>query len=144
MTENPTIGGRAWPSFKLVEERHEAIVSLWGNSTLGLLTYWWLANKAQSGRGSITTSQLEKLPVLDPRALSAGQLKKAAKFYQAIKEDKMKAAFEADEDAVRKKIDRFVLESLLSVGSDIEQIMDMMDGLRSKLVLEPSFSGGKE
>lgn len=144
MTENPTIGGRAWPTFKSVEERHESIISLWGNSTLGLLTYWWLANKAQSGRGSITTSQIEKFSVLDPRALSANQLKKTAKFYRNMKEDKMKAAFEADEDAVRKKIDRFVLENLLSVGLEIEQIMDVMDGLRSKLVLEPSFSGGKE
>ena len=95
-------------------------------------------------RRRLTTSQIEKFSVLDPRALSANQLKKTAKFYRDMKEDKMKAAFEADEDAVREKIDWFVLENLLHVGSDIKQIMDMMDGLRKKLVLEPSFNGGKE
>ena len=59
LTPDPSLGGRAWPTFKMADESHEIVASLWANSTFGLLTYWWSANKAQDGRGSITTTQIQ-------------------------------------------------------------------------------------
>lgn len=51
LTAEPSIGGRAWPTFKMKDPAHDIIASLWCNSTLGLLSYWWMANKSQDGRG---------------------------------------------------------------------------------------------
>ncbi len=50
LTSEPSIGGRAWPTFKMKDSVHDIIASLWCNSTLGLLSYWWTANNGKRSR----------------------------------------------------------------------------------------------
>ena len=63
-TGSPSIGGRAWPNVLFDNSRFDYVFSLWMNSTLGLLSYWWHANRQQSGRGTTTISAIGVSPHL--------------------------------------------------------------------------------
>lgn len=144
LTPEPSLGGRAWPTFKMTNAAYDIVASLWANSTLGLLTYWWSANKAQDGRGSVTTTQIPKFYILDPRKLTAATLKKADNFYSLIKAKPLLAAHQLATDPVRAQIDEFVLKELLKVEAvNLASFFGMMATLRMKLGSEPSFNGGK-
>jgi len=88
----------------MADEAHEIIASLWANSTFGLLTYWWSANKAQDGRGSITTTPIPKFFILEPRKLSAPTRKKADSFYSLIKAKPLLPAHQLGHDAGAQKL----------------------------------------
>jgi hypothetical protein len=62
-TKAPTIGGRAWLSIKCKTIAEELGLVLWGNTTLGILLYWWHCNKQQAGRGSVAKLLLSSLSV---------------------------------------------------------------------------------
>jgi hypothetical protein len=144
LTPAPSLGGRAWPTFKMADELHEVVASLWANSTFGLLTYWWSANKAQDGRGSITTTQIPKFYILDPRKLSTAMLKNSDIFYSLTKAKSLLPAHQLANDPVRAEIDTFVLKELLKIDApSLTAILEMMANLREKLGSEPSFNGGK-
>jgi hypothetical protein len=122
---------------------HDIIASLWGNSTFGLLTYWWSANKAQEGRGSITTTQIPNFSILDPRHLGSSKEKKARTFFDSVKSQALNSAHQLAKDAVRIEIDEFILRELLDVGANLKDMAGMLAVVRKKLGLEPSFNGGK-
>ena len=69
-TEQPCIGGRAWPSVIFEKPEHEYAFALWCNSTLGILMHWWVSNKTQSGRGTTTVTSIPNIPTLDVRTLT--------------------------------------------------------------------------
>jgi hypothetical protein len=142
MTQVESIGGRAWPTFIIKDPKYEIIASLWCNCTLGILIYWWTANKSQDGRGSITTTQMAKLSVLDPRKLTQSQIGEAKVFFESIKHKALRPAHEIKVDAVRAELDDFVLEKLINVP-DLHAFKKHMEVLRAKLSDEPSFNGGK-
>jgi hypothetical protein len=128
----------------MADAAHEIIASLWANSTFGLLTYWWSANKAQNGRGSITTTQIPKFFILDPRKLAALTRKKADSFYSLIKAKPLLPAHKLANEAVRTEIDTFVLNELLKIdAANLMAVIVMMATLRAKLGSEPSLNGGK-
>ena len=142
ITSEECMGGRAWPTFKMKVIDHDIIASLWYNSTLGLLSYWWGANKSQDGRGSITTTQMPKLSVLDPRKLEPLQIEEAKTFFDANKYVTMLPAHQIGVDTARANLDLFVLNKLLRV-SNLQGNLKAMAVLRRKLGDEPSFNGGK-
>ena len=80
-TERKTCGGPACLCLQLPSKEHEKALVLWGNTSMGLLLYWWHANKQQSGQGSIGKSALESLPVLHVSALDDDQLTEAVKLF---------------------------------------------------------------
>lgn len=143
LTKEESIGGRAWPSFKMKKADHDIIASLWWNSTLGILSYWWGANKSQDGRGSITTTQMPKLVMLDPRKLTADQMKAAKAFFQKNKGSSFLVAHQIATDATRASLDEFVLRELLKVPN-LSTAITRLATVRKKLGDEPSFNGGKD
>ncbi len=80
-----TIGGMAWPSIILSNAEQEKTLTLWGNSTFGLLLHWWHVNKQQSGRGRSGVSALTSLPVLDVTKLSKDALSRAVAIFDDMK-----------------------------------------------------------
>ena len=74
-TENQVMGGRSWPSVKFETRDQEIAYTLWGNSTLGLLLYWWHSSRQQAGRGSMPITAIRTMPTLDVTSLSDAQLK---------------------------------------------------------------------
>ncbi len=142
ITSDESIGGRAWPTFKMTDADYDIIASLWYNSTLGILSYWWSANKSQDGRGSITTTQMPKLTLLDPRKLKPAQISEAKKFFNSNKAKALLPAHRIATDAIRAELDEFVLRELLE-ASNMPTTMERLAVLRRKLGEEPSFNGGK-
>ena len=89
-TERESIGGRAWPTVKFEDRRFDLVLSIWSNSTLGLLMHWWHSNRQYAGRGTTTSRAAESLPVLDFRALSDEQLVMAEMIFDEFRDKELK------------------------------------------------------
>ena len=140
ITERESIGGRAWPNVTFTDARFDTAFALWCNSTLGLLLYWWHANKQQPGRGITTIRAVESLPVLDVRALSDAQLHTAHTIFDDFQHLDLQPAYLADADANRALLDRHVLCDLLGFDA---ATYDAVRRLAAKWCAEPSVHGGK-
>ena len=139
-TEQPTIGGVAWPNVIFPDSQFDYGFALWSNSTLGLLLYWWHSNRQQSGRGRTTIRASESLPVLDFRTLSDHQLGIAQEIFEEFRDKELQPAYLADADPNRALLDRRVVCDLL--GFD-ESIYQGVRRLAAKWCAEPSVHGGK-
>ena len=115
--------------------------SIWMNSTLGLLLFWWHGNRQQPGRARITITSARTLPVLDFRALSEEQIKQAKTIFNEFKDKSFRPAYRADVDETRRELDKAVLCDWL--GFD-ESIWKAVRGLARKWCAEPSVHGGKQ
>ena len=112
-TDRAAIGGRVWPNVLFDDLRFDYAFSTWGNSTLGLLSYWWHSNRQQSSKAGITIRVAETLPVLDFRALSDEQLATAERIFDEFRELDLMPAYLADADPNRALLDRRVVCDLL-------------------------------
>ena len=141
ITEVPTVGGRAWPNVKFVDTRFDPAFSVWGNTTLGLLSFWWHANRQQSGRGSMSINTAKSLPTLDLRTLTDSQLAKAEEIFDEFRDKELHPAYLADADPNRALLDRRVIRDLL--GFDEDTYLGVRR-LAAKWCAEPSVHGGKK
>ena len=142
-TEFPVIGGQAWPTISLRDETHEPAFALWANSTLGLLSYWWLSNKRQRSRGNIGVSLMPMVPVLDTRALDAQQHAAAARIFDDLKGRRFLPFDQIDEDPARHELDRRLVVDVLGLDESLVAPGGTIDLLRRKLAAEPQIHGGK-
>ena len=94
-TENQTIGGRAWPNVQFDSRAREIAYSLWGNSTLGLLLYWWHSSRQQAGRGSMPVTAIRTMPTLDVTQLTSDQLTIAEQIFDDMRDYEFLPANEA-------------------------------------------------
>jgi hypothetical protein len=143
-TPRKAMGGRAWLSISLETAAKEKALVLWGNSTLGMLMYWWRANKQQSGRGSIAVGALKALPVLNVNELSAKQLAKAVEIFDRMQTRRLLPLNEIDRDENRHEIDRLLAVDVLGLAPWIIEPDGPLDLLRRKLAIEPSVHGAKK
>ena len=139
-TDYECIGGVAWPNVKFPDDRFDYAFTVWGNSTLGLLLFWWHSNLQQGGRGRITVSSAESLPVLDFRTLTDEQLATAKSIFDEFRDKELKPAYLADADPNRALLDRRVVCELL--GFD-DGVYEGVRRLAAKWCAEPSVHGGK-
>ena len=143
VTERPTIGGQAWPTVSMHDEAHEHAFTLWCNSTLGLVMYWWLANKRQNGRGNVSISKIPSVPALDTRALTGEQHAVAARIFDDLKSRRFLPFDQIDEDPARHELDRRLLVDVLGLDESLVAPGGTIDLLRRKLAAEPQIHGGK-
>ena len=139
-TDQPSIGGRAWPNVILDDKKLEKAFAVWANGTLGLLSFWWNSNRQVAGRGTTSVSALESLPVLDFRALSEDQLIMAELIFDEFRDKELQPAYLADADPNRALLDRRVVCDLL--GFD-KKTYEGVRRLAAKWCAEPSVHGGK-
>lgn len=139
-TPGPALGGRAWPAFHPTDANWEDVILVWLNSTLGLISMWWEGNRQQSGRASLTVSQLPDLTVLDPRRFSDAQLSQVSAFATQFRKREFRPANEAYRDPARRAVDEFILSELLNLPAPT---LGLVDILREKWCAEPSVHGGK-
>ena len=139
-TQQNSIGGRAWPNVFFPNDQYDYAFTIWGNSTLGLLSYWWHANRQVAGRGGITVTSAETLPVLDLRALSDEQLATAERIFDQFRELDLKPAYLADADANRALLDKRVVCDLLGFSEEVYRGVRLV---AAKWCAEPSVHGGK-
>ncbi|MCM8557672.1 hypothetical protein [Sphingomicrobium sediminis] len=137
------IGGRAWLSIKVGDEKREKVLALWGNTSVGSLMYWWHANKQQAGRGSIGKNALEDLPVLDLTSLSDKQLDKAAEVFKNFQSKELQPLHEIANDQVRAALDEAFFTEVFGWPAALFVANGPMDLLRQKMGDEPSIHGGR-
>ena len=140
-TERASIGGTAWPNVKFDDKRFDYAFTVWGNCTLGLLCFWWHSNRQMAGRGRITITSAESLPVLDFRCLKNEQLLTAETIFEEFRDKDLLPAYLADVDPNRALLDRRVVCDLLGFGEDIYEAVRR---LSAKWCAEPSVHGGKK
>ncbi len=140
-TDKESIGGRVWPNVIFSDSRFDYAFAVWGNSTLGLLSYWWHSSRQQSSKASITIRSAESLPVLDLRCLTDEQLRMAEKIFEEFRDRALLPAYLADADPNRALLDRRVICDLLGFGEDIYKAVRR---LAAKWCAEPSVHGGKK
>ena len=140
-TERNSVGGRVWPNVIFYDKRFDYAFAVWGNSTLGLLSYWWHSSRQQSSKAGITIRSAESLPVLDFRALSDDQLLMAEAIFDEFRDKELKPAYLADSDSNRALLDRRVVCDLL--GFD-DGVYEGVRRLSQKWCAEPSVHGGKK
>ena len=147
LTEEPSIGGNAWPSFKLhaeneTEENMKWVhpVLLWANTTLGLASFWFAGTRQQLGRSRLRPQALGSLVVLDPRLLDHGQLEYAEAIFSSFKTSEFLPANEAYRDKTRLELDKEVMTQLLKIDS---KILEWLDVFRDLWCREASVHGGK-
>ena len=139
-TERESVGGRVWPNVIFGDTRFDYALAVWGNSTLGLLSYWWHSSRQQSSKAGMTIRQSGSLPVLDFRALSDGQLTTAEDIFNDFRDRELKPAYLADADPNRALLDRRVVCDLLGLE---ESVYQGVRRLAAKWCAEPSVHGGK-
>ena len=139
-TEQATIGGTAWPNVIFNNERFDYAFTVWANSTLGLLCFWWHSNRQQSGRGRTTITAVTSLPVLDFRKLTTMQLRRAEQIFNQFRNKELKPAYLADADPNRALLDKRVICDLLGFDRDTYVAVRK---LAAKWCAEPSVHGGK-
>ena len=83
-TEQESIGGRVWPNVNFPDKRFDYAFAVWGNCTLGLLSYWWHSSRQQSSKAGMAIRSADSLPVLDFRSLSHEQLLTAQTIFEGI------------------------------------------------------------
>ncbi len=139
-TEPESIGGVVWPNVIFPNKSYDFAFAVWGNSTLGLLSYWWHANRQQSSKARITIRSAETLPVLDFSTLNDEQLSTAETIFDEFRDLQLQPAYLADADPNRALLDRRVICDLL--GFD-EETYRAVRRLAAKWCAEPSVHGGK-
>ena len=139
-TDRESIGGRVWPNVIFSDKRYDYAFSVWGNSTLGLLSYWWHSSRQQSSKASMTRLSAASLPILDLRALTDEQLRTAEAIFNEFRDKDLKPAYLADADPNRALLDRRVVCDLLGFNEDTYAAVRR---LAAKWCAEPSVHGGK-
>ena len=139
-TQQESIGGRVWPNVIFNDKGFDYAFSIWGNSTLGLLCYWWHSSRQQSSKATISIRSAQTLPTLDLRALSDEQLETAEDIFEEFREKELKPAYLADADANRALLDKRVVCDLLGFG---RETYEGVRRLSAKWCAEPSVHGGK-
>ena len=129
-----------WPNVIFSDKRFDYAFTVWGNSTLGLLSYWWHSSRQQSSKAGMTIRSAESLPVLDLRALTDEQLRTAEAIFNEFRDKELKPAYLADADSNRALLDRRVVCDLLGFDEDTYVAVRR---LAAKWCAEPSVHGGK-
>ena len=139
-TGRASIGGTVWPNIIFDDQRFDYAFTVWANSTLGLLSYWWNSSRQQSGRGRTTRLLIPFLPVLDLRILTDAQLSTAETVFNDFRDLEFQPAYLADADPNRALLDRRVVCDLLGFDEDTYRAVRR---LAAKWCAEPSVHGGK-
>ena len=144
-TATPAMGGRAWTALESADEGVKAALSLWGNSTLGLLIRTCYAQTTQAGRATMQINALAGFPVPNfaadtPAGQQARQL--APQRYGELATLPLEPISYAFRDANRHKIDAAALE-LVGLGGNATAAR-ALSHLRSLWCREPAVHGGNE
>lgn len=106
--ERPSLSN-VWWSVKLRDEEREVdvekILTLWLNSTLGIILFLSLKSDTRGAWVQMKKPTLEAMPMLDTRALDSSQIDRLASFYDSIKDKPLLPFSKANTDTVRQSID---------------------------------------
>ena len=140
LTSRRSIGGRAWPNFRAERIEWEVPLLLWANTTLGLMSFWWLGTRQHQGRSTVTISRLPDLLTINARSLTDDQLAQAEDLFEQFRLRDFLPANEAYRDPIRQALDGAVLVDLLGLEATV---LGGLNILREQWCREPTVHGGK-
>ena len=106
--------------------------------------HWWVANKTQSGRGTVTVTGIPNIPTLDVRTLTAKQVAATKAVFEELRDHRFLPFDQIDEDPARAELDRRLLVDVLGLPESLVAPDGPLDLLRRKLAREPQIHGGKK
>ena len=139
-TEERVIGGRGWPNVQLDTPQLERAFTVWGNSTLGLMQYWYHSSRQQGSRGILPVRAIRTLPWLKVTELASDALDAAGAIFDDLKSQPLLRARDAYRDEVRQEIDRRLLRDVLLLSNGASEGLAL---LRRKWCSEPTVHGGR-
>ncbi len=119
----------------------EIVLTMWLNSTLGLLLNADHANRTQQGRGRGNRGMLETLHTLDVRHLQQWQLDAADSIWRDFQGRTFEAFYRCAVDRARIELDERLVRDVLGLGEDAVAAVAQ---IRELLAREPSIHGSKE
>ena len=137
---------RAWHTLvvrdtnPVARSRQEIALTLWCNSTFGMLLHVNHSNRAQAGRGTGNKGMLETLVTLDVRKLEPWQLDEAQQIWRDFSERKFLSFHQCAVDPARIELDERIVRDLLGLGEDA---VAAVARLRTLMASEPSVHGSK-
>ena len=137
-TDELAMGGSVWLNVVMHDQRQEQAVALFGNTTLGLLLYWWQSNRQQSSKARLTITNVPTLKTLNPTMLEDTQLDAAAAIFEEFRDTEFMPASRAHTDPKREELDRRVICDMLGLG---EVFYDGVRRLSRSLCNEPVLIG---
>ena len=146
-TRVTALGINTWFTLRMKESdatvrtRREIALTIWCNSTLGIVAQANHANSVQYGRGIGNKGMLESLTTLDIRQLSEWQLEEAQAIWRDFSERKFKPFYQCAVDPARIELDERIVKDLLGLGNDA---IAAVARLRTLLASDPSIHGAKE
>ena len=114
-TDNIAMGGSVWLNVVMDDQRQEQALALFGNSTLGILLYWWQSNRQQSSKARLTVTSVPSFRTLNPTMLDEVQLEMATTIFDEFRDVSFLSATLGDRDPSREKLDRRVICDLLGL-----------------------------
>ena len=134
-TTKPTLASAVFPSFNMQPECEKAM-TVWGNSTLGILCFWIHAGKQQLGRGRASRTSMENMKVLNVPKLRKPTIKKLDKIFDKYCKREFLPMNLCYKDKNRMDMDTEML-SVLGINEPI-------DDIRIRFCREPLFRGGRK
>ena len=144
-SDTPVMGGRAWTALLSDDHGAKAALSIWLNSTLGLMLRTAYAQTTQQGRATMQIRALAGFPVPDFGADSeSGERARAfsQKHFVELSSLPLEPVSYAFRDENRLRIDKAVLE-MLGLGQDSDAAQAVAS-LREHWCREPSVHGGSQ
>lgn len=117
-TTKKTLASSAFPCYE-INAIHEKAVALWGNSSLGILTFWIHVGKQQLARGKTSKTAMEHMSVLDVNKLSLDQISDMNRHFDELSTHELRPMNRMYDDKIRHKIDNAVLK-VLNIDEDIQ------------------------
>ena len=144
-TTFPTLGVRMWHTLNIDSSRNqrlfESALSIWFNSSFGLLLHANHAIRSQPGRGLGSLTLLRSLPTLDVRRLSDWQLEAAEDVFLEMRDVEFQPFYMCAVDTGRINLDERLVREVLGLGDDA---VDVVAHIRELLAHEPSIHGNKQ
>ena len=109
------MGGSVWLNIVMDDQRQEQALALFGNSTLGILLYWWQSNRQQSSKARLTVTNVPSLRTLNPTMLEEAQLEAATTIFDEFRNVPFMPATLGHRDPSRETLDRRVICDLLGM-----------------------------
>ena len=141
------LGIRSWFSINVREpntiakRKQETALSLWLNSTMGMLQFGNQSNRSQLGRGTGSKAMLRAIPVLDVRQLQEWQLDAALAIWRDFQDKTFEPFHRCAIDANRIELDRRMMNDMIGLDGEAQEAMAQ---LRLALANDPSIRGDKE
>jgi len=140
-----TLGVNSWSTLTFKDAKkasaYETVMALWLNSTLGLCCRIAHSSHSQIGRGHLSVTSLQTLPVLDVTKLKGWQLNAAQKIWNDLKDKPFRPVHLCDADKTRIELDDRLLKEVFGLNAGATAAAAR---IRELLAREPTIHGGRK